>query len=75
VADLFHGKHYGRILGTMVLGFALGGTLSPWLAGYLYDTSGSYTSTFGLLVASMLVTAALIWIVAPRKLSPVGRDR
>ncbi len=75
VADLFHGKHYGRILGTMVLGFALGGTLSPWLAGHLYDTSGSYTSTFVLLVASMLATAALVWIVAPRKLSPVGRNR
>jgi len=73
VGDLFHGKHYGRIIGMMVLGFALGGTLSPWLAGHLYDTSGSYSSTFVLLVVSMLATAALILAVAPGKLSPVGR--
>jgi len=75
VGDLFHGKHYGRIVGMMVLGFALGGTLSPWLAGHLYDTSGSYTATFVLLVASMLATAVLMWLVAPRKLSPVGHSR
>ncbi|MBN1857381.1 MAG: MFS transporter [Dehalococcoidia bacterium] len=71
VADLFHGKHYGKIVGMMVMGFAMGGTLSPWLAGYLYDTTGSYQSTFVLLIAGMLLTGALMWFVAPRKLSPV----
>jgi len=71
VGDLFHGKHYGRIVGMMVMGFAMGGTLSPWLAGYLYDTTGSYQSTFVLLIAGMLVTAALMWFVAPRKLNPI----
>ena len=60
VGDLFHGKHYGRIIGMMVLGFSLGGTLSPWLAGHLYDTSGSYSSTFALLIGSMLTTALII---------------
>lgn len=75
VGDMFHGKHYGRIIGMMVLGFALGGTLSPWLAGYLYDTSGSYVSTFVLLIASLLLTAVLIRLVAPGKLSPVARPR
>ena len=72
VADLFHGKHYGRIVGMMVMGFAMGGTLSPWLAGYLYDTTGNYQSTFVLLIVGMLVTAWLMWFVAPRKLNPVG---
>lgn len=71
VADLFHGANYGTIVGTMVMGFALGGTLSPWLAGYLHDTSGTYTSTYVLLVASLLITAALMWSIAPRKLNPV----
>ncbi len=71
VADLFHGKHYGRIVGMMVMGFAMGGTLSPWLAGYLFDTTGSYQSTFVLLIVGMLVTAALMWFVAPRKLNPI----
>ncbi len=75
VGDMFHGKHYGKIIGMMVLGFALGGTLSPWLAGYLYDTSGSYTSTFALLIGSLLATAVLIRVVAPGKLSPIVRPR
>jgi sugar phosphate permease len=75
VGDMFHGKHYGRIVGMMVLGFALGGTLSPWLAGYLYDTSGSYTSTFALLIASMLATALLMRIISPGKLNPVVRPK
>jgi cyanate permease len=55
----------------MVMGFALGGTLSPWLAGYLYDTTGSYSSTYMLLVAALLATAAMMWLIAPRKLNPV----
>ncbi len=71
VADLFHGKHYGRIVGMMVMGFAMGGTLSPWLAGYLHDVTGTYRSTFALLIVGMLVTAALMWFVAPRKLNPI----
>jgi sugar phosphate permease len=75
VADLFHGKHYGRIVGMMVMGFAMGGTLSPWLAGYLHDSTGSYQSTFMLLIVGMLVTAALMWFVAPRRLSPLAHPR
>ncbi len=75
VGDMFNGRHYGRIIGVMVLGFALGGTLSPWLAGYLYDTSGSYVSTFALLVASLLASALLMRVIAPGKLSPVVRPR
>ena len=73
LADLFHGKHYGRISGTMILGFALGGTLSPWLAGYMYDITGNYTGTYLMLVAALLATAAMMWLVAPRKLNPVKR--
>jgi len=71
VADLFHGKHYGRIVGMMVLGFSLGGTISPWLAGYLHDLTSSYTPTFALLAVSLLLTATLMWLAAPRRLNPV----
>jgi sugar phosphate permease len=73
VGDLFHGPNYGRIVGMMVLGFSLGGTLSPWLAGYLYDTTGSYHSTFVLLIAALLASAAMMRLVNPRTLSPVAR--
>ncbi|NLE94514.1 MAG: MFS transporter [Dehalococcoidia bacterium] len=73
VADLFHGPNYGRIVGMMVLGFSLGGTLSPWLAGHLNDATGNYESIFWLLFASMVASALMMRLVAPSKLSPVAR--
>ena len=73
LADLFHGSHYGKIAGIMVLGFALGGTLSAWLAGYIHDITGSYTDTYVMMVAALLATAIMMWFVAPSKVSPVGR--
>jgi sugar phosphate permease len=75
LADLFSGKHYGKIAGSMIVGFATGGTLSPWLAGHLHDITGNYTVTYAILVAGLLVTATLMWLVAPRKLHPIGRSR
>jgi len=75
LADLFQGEHYGRIVGCMIAGFGAGGTISPWLAGRLHDVTDSYQITYGLLVASLLATAVMFWLVAPRKLNPAARPR
>ena len=74
LADLFHGRHYGKILGTMIMGFAIGGTVGPWLAGYLYDVTGTHTSIYVVIIVSLIAIAAMMWLAAPRKLSPVGRE-
>jgi len=71
VADLFQGRHFGSIQGTIMVGLSLGGAISPWLAGFLHDKTGSYFVTFFLLVASLLVPAVLMWLLAPRKVRPV----
>jgi len=71
VADLFHGKYFGAIQGSMILGFSLGGALSPWLAGFLHDKAGSYTATLIIVLASLMIAAVLMWLVAPRKLRPI----
>ncbi len=68
VADLFHGKHLGSIQGFIVLGFSLGGATSPWLAGFLHDRTGSYSVTFFVLMGSLIVSAALMGLVAPSRL-------
>lgn len=68
VADLFHGKHLGSIQGFVVLGFSLGGAISPWLAGFLHDRTGSYSVTFFVLMGSLIVSAALMGLVAPSRL-------
>ena len=71
VADLFHGKHFGSIQGFIVMGFALGGAISPWLAGFLYDRTGSYAIAFIIFLCCLIAAAVLMWLVAPRKLNPV----
>lgn len=70
VADLFHGKDYGSIQGFITLGFSLGGTVSPWLGGFLYDSTGSYSTTFFIIMGALVTCAVLMRIVAPCKLSP-----
>ena len=71
VSDLFHGKAYGSIIGMLVLGVSLGGAVSPWLAGYMHDVTGSYTSSLFLLLAALSLCGLLFWLVAPERLSPV----
>ncbi len=75
VADLFQGKYFGSILGTIVLGFSLGGAISPWLAGFLHDRTDSYFTTFLILLGSLIASMVLMWLIAPRKLRPVPNQR
>lgn len=70
-ADIFQGRHLGVILGSMSLGYGLGGFVGPWLGGYLYDTQGSYTFAFGLALSLVAMTGLFIWLVAPRKVRRV----
>ncbi len=42
-AEIFQGRHYGAILGTLMLAAIGGGAAGPWVTGALYDTTGSYT--------------------------------
>jgi sugar phosphate permease len=72
VADLFQGRHFGSILGIIVLGFALGGAIAPWLAGFLHDITNSYFLTFFILLGSLITSAVLMWLIAPDKIRPVS---
>lgn len=71
VADLFHGESFGSVQGFIILGVSLGGAISPWLAGFLHDRTGSYVPSFYLLIGSLLACGVMMWLVAPRKLRPV----
>jgi len=70
VADLFQGRHFGSILGTITVGFALGGAIAPWLAGYLHDITKSYFLAFFIILGALIASAVLMWLIAPGKIRP-----
>jgi MFS family permease len=42
IGDRFRGSHFGSIFGTLQVANALGGSLGPWVAGRIFDVTGSY---------------------------------
>jgi MFS family permease len=75
-AEIFQGRHYGSIFGTLMLSSIAGGAVGPWLTGVLYDRTGSYTLPFWIAIGCCIVSAVTIWLAAPRKVRAVaGRLR
>ena len=66
-ADIFHGKRYGTISGLLLTGMGLGGAIGPWLGGYIYDLSGSYTGAIIGSIVCFALSCIVYWMAAPRK--------
>jgi MFS family permease len=74
-AEIFEGPHYGSIFGTLTVALIAGGAAGPWVTGILHDMTGSYRLAFLLAIGCCVVSAAAIWIAAPRKVRVVpGRS-
>jgi MFS family permease len=71
-AEIFEGRHFGRIFGTVMVAAILGGAAGPWLAGVLYDATGSYSPAFWIAAGCSAVSALAIWLAAPRKVRAVA---
>jgi MFS family permease len=71
VAEIFEGRHYGSIFGTINIGLVGGGAAGPWAAGAIHDATGSYHSGFLLAIGCCAVSAMAIWIASPRKVRVV----
>jgi MFS family permease len=65
VADLFQGKHFGSILGVILLSGYFGAALGSWLGGFFFDLTHAYRWNFLLAGIVMLSSAALIWKAGP----------
>jgi MFS family permease len=71
-AELFQGKHFGSIFGTLSSASIVGAASGPWLMGAIYDRTGSYVPAFWLAIALSLVSIVGIWCAAPRKVRVVA---
>ncbi len=59
--EIFEGKHFGSIYGTLTLAALAGGAAGPWITGVIYDQTGSYAAAFwiGLIVCALSILVDL----------------
>jgi MFS family permease len=72
VLEIFQGKHYGGIFGTVMLAALAGGAAGPWVTGFVHDLTGSYTIAFAIGIGVCGLSAAAIWLASPRKIRAVA---
>ena len=72
VAEIFQGKHYGTIFGTLMLARDRRRRGRPLGHRRAVRRHGSYTLAFWIGVAVSLVSALAIWQAAPRKVRAVA---
>jgi MFS family permease len=72
VLEIFQGKHYGSIFGTIMFVALAGGAAGPWVTGLLHDLSGSYTVAFAIGMAVSVLSAVAIWQASPGKVRAVA---
>lgn len=70
IAGLFGLDSHGLILGVTSFGFNIGGAVGPFLAGYIFDVTGSYQVAF--LISAAI---AIIGLILALFLTPIRGER
>jgi MFS family permease len=70
--EIFQGRHYGTIFGTLMIAAIAGGAAGPWMTGVLHDATGSYTAAFWICIGASVLSAVSIWLAAPREIRAVA---
>ncbi len=65
LAEYFGIAALGTVFGTVLFFGTLGGSLGPLLAGWMFDSTGSYTLAFGILAALAAVGLGLVISLRP----------
>jgi MFS family permease len=60
-ADLFPGPNLGAILGVITIGTGLGAAGGSWMAGFVFDTTGSYRVAFVLSIVFYVAGSIAFW--------------
>lgn len=61
MSDRFRGPRFGSIFGITQVASALGSAIGAWLAGRIFDATGSYAIAFSLAAAAAAVAALSVW--------------
>ena len=67
VTDVFQGPRVGAAIGFVWFSFALGGTVGPWLGGWIFEFTGSYMPAFLIAMGMFILSCVAVWVAAPRK--------
>jgi MFS family permease len=72
VIEIFQGKHYGSIFGTITVAALTGGAAGPLVTGVLHDLTGNYSLAFLIAIGMCALSALAIWFASPRKVRAVA---
>lgn len=61
-ARLFEGQ-IGAVFGMIMIGLGLGGAFGAWVAGWLYESTGGYLSTYLFTMVMCLTGISLFWVI------------
>lgn len=72
VLEIFQGRRFATIFGTVMVALMAGSALGPWLTGVVHDVTDSYALAFWISVACSVMSIVAIWLAAPRKVRAVA---
>jgi len=70
--EIFEGKHFGSIYGTLSVAGLSGGAAGPWITGVIHDYTDSYAAAFWIGLAICALSILSIWMAGPRKIRAVA---
>lgn len=72
-AEIFEGKGYSTIFGTVSVSAGLGAAVAPWATGALFDQFGNYQVAWWVGLGLSGASIAFIWLAGPSRVRRVGR--
>ncbi|MCX5908147.1 MAG: MFS transporter [Deltaproteobacteria bacterium] len=75
ITDIFQGPQVGFVIGSVWFCFAIGGTIGPWLGGWLFELKGNYWLALLVAIFFYALAGVAIWLAAPRKVRRVTGRR